>query len=411
MITLDQNAAAVKMRAVQARKTHHRATVKQDFAKGGQNPRRARHAARNVLRTESSLRRVRNCGSCAGSLVAVKMKDSKAGYGGLQSCGSTWACPVCSFKIAAGRAEEVKTALELWDKRRKGRVVFVTLTMRHNKRQKLEDLWDNLSFAWNRVTSGRGWKRDALHHGMTLPRTIKTGARAGQTVHEDRIHYIRAVETTHGAKNGWHVHIHTILFVSGGSTEGSAKALGDSMFARWAVALSDRGMTAPSPEHGIDVKLVERGDQDALAKYFSKSIYASGKNGIAGAGWEITGGASKKARGENRTPFQILEDVVTLGDEADLRLWREWERVSHGRRQLTWSVGLRLELNLSKEMSDQDHADKDMLHGKVVMLFDKEQWSVLRWSSAEVLEMVEAGRRYVEICEEFGLPPTRHAPE
>ncbi|WP_285250871.1 hypothetical protein [Pseudarthrobacter sp. fls2-241-R2A-168] len=46
--------------------------------------------------------------------MAVKLSgsgaDKKAGFSGMATCGSTWACPVCSAKIAATRALDLAAA-------------------------------------------------------------------------------------------------------------------------------------------------------------------------------------------------------------------------------------------------------------------------------------------------------------
>ena len=71
---------------------------------------------RHRLRRLSTLKRVRKCGYCtAGAegggpglrLTANPKGGNIAGFSGLATCGSVWACPVCSAKIATRRAEEL----------------------------------------------------------------------------------------------------------------------------------------------------------------------------------------------------------------------------------------------------------------------------------------------------------------
>ena len=50
-----------------------------------------------------------------------------ASYGGLQTCGSVWACPVCSAKIAERRRVELLDAMEL-HKAQGGAVYLLTTT-------------------------------------------------------------------------------------------------------------------------------------------------------------------------------------------------------------------------------------------------------------------------------------------
>jgi hypothetical protein len=308
--------------------------------------------------------------------------DSKAGFSGLATCGSTWACPVCSAKIGRRRAADVSSAVAGWQSQGH-KVVMVTLTMRHRRGQRLADLWDSLSYAWGRVTSGRAWTEDCARFGAVIPRQIKTGKRAGQTDYSPRIGFARVVETTHGAK-GWHVHVHALMFVSGDVAETSLGMLAESMYGRWAAALVDRGLTSPVPEHGVDVRVVAQGDGGALGKYFSKNVFTADK-----AGFEVAGGSNKKARNGNRTPFQILADVLEVGDADDLAIWWEWEEASHNRRQLTWSAGLREYLALGEEMTDEEAAAEE-LGGEVVLMLSAPEFEVVRWHAEQLLYLVES---------------------
>lgn len=348
--------------------------------------RSARFSARRTLWSESSLDRVRRCGKAlngqCSDRVGVKLSDGVAGFSGLQSCGSPWNCPVCSQKIMAVRADDVQSAVAGWHGMG-GRVVFLTLTMRHRLGQRLADLWDSLSYGWSKVTSGRAWERDCNLYGEWLPREVK-----GEVRHGHRINFVKAVEVTNGA-NGWHVHIHALLFVRDGVTDDDVALLSQSIYGRWANALQRKGLSSPTPENGIDTRLVRRGDSHALGDYFTKNVYV-GRVDSEGAGWELAGGQGKTARGANRTPFQILADVVTLGDADDLALWWEWEKASTGRRQITWSRGLRYVLQLGVEMTDEEIAE-DELGGEVVMFFSREEWASLRWRSCRVLQLVEQG--------------------
>src|SRR3954471_20842983 len=158
--------------------------------------RRRRGQLRHQVRRVTSVSRLRDCGAktvngLGGPILRVSGTDEDrvAGYAGLVTCGSVWACPVCAAKIAAGRAEELSQVM------RKvlesgGSASLVTLTMRHHAGQKLEQLWKALSYAWERVTSGKHWMADQVAGGM--------------------LGWVRVVETTHG-QNGWHLHIHALV--------------------------------------------------------------------------------------------------------------------------------------------------------------------------------------------------------
>jgi hypothetical protein len=361
--------------------------------------RSGRHSARRILWDESTLKPVRLCGLHARNgetgLVAIKAtgagSERRAGLSGLMTCGSTWACPVCSHKISATRAVEVEQAITRWLATHPDfRVALLTLTMRHKKGQPLKALWDAVSYGWSKVTSGRGWENDQNLYGTYMPREIRSGARRGEMVSSLRIPFVRVVEATHGA-NGWHVHIHCVLFL-GVSLTGEAQtdvdtqSLGFSMFKRWKSALVRKGFEAPSRTRGVDVKLLTGDAASALGDYFTKAVYAP----AIAAGMETTMGQHKQSKQGNRTPFGILADVAANGDADDLDLWHEWERGSKGRRQLTWAQGLREFLALGDEATDEEIAEDDSLDGEVLVELTRDQWVAVRRSSSRLLDAAEA---------------------
>jgi hypothetical protein len=234
--------------------------------------------------------------------------------------------------------------------------------MRHNASQGLLYLWNSLSTAWTRMMGGAGWQDDKNAYGIEG--------------------YLRLVEVTVG-ENGWHVHVHTLLFVMptlwyGPMGAPESDALGRSMFARWSRSLKSNGLDAPTYRHGVDMRRVVGDDVDALGDYFTKNTYAAKDHkSESAAAFEVTGSHAKKGRSGNRTPFELLEDIVSAaGDvDRDIALWHEWEKQSKGRRQLTWSRGLRDRLLSGVEdLDDQAVAEADDLHGEAVVLLTGKSW-------------------------------------
>jgi hypothetical protein len=297
-----------------------------------------------------------------------------AGYSGLASCGSVWACPQCGAKIATRRADELSKVMRAVDEAG-GSAFMLTLTMRHDRadrlgltkddRKRLRQLednragyeaananrwefdehqaeadaieentlrqrkgcWDVLSDAWARVTSGAAWLADQDLFGGLLG-------------------WARVVEVTDG-DNGWHVHIHALLcFGAQVSAELVAASVGARMFSRWRAALERKGFDA-SDAHGWDLRRVQLGDGD-LADYFTKIAH------------EVTGSHRKEGRrAGGRTPMQLLADAVDTYEESAIARWWEWEQASEGRRQLTWSTGrrdLRKLAGLGAESTDEEIA-------------------------------------------------------
>jgi hypothetical protein len=280
-----------------------------------QTARQQRYSLRSWLRVNGGVERTARCGQgTVDGTVRLNVGRSAtgrrvAGASGLITCGSPWACPVCSAKVAASRQVDVLSAFERLRASGSG-VVFVTFTLRHSADMTLDHVWDGLADAWRGLVSGKGWVNLRERYGL--------------------LGFIRAVEVTHG-KNGWHVHCHTALALEPGS-DPDLRNLETELYVRWENSLARFGFSAER-QYGIDVT---RGFSDSgLARYMSK-------NGLAA---EITQGSTKKSR----TPFAILAELQKSGQiqcdcwntrQCNICLWREWEKSSSGRRQLTWSRNL-----------------------------------------------------------------------
>lgn len=353
-----------------------------------------RWAMRDVLNDISRLARVRKCGKVPiGPLVSLKTSGDKhgSGYGGLHTCGSVWVCPVCAGKIAAHRRLEVEQLADYAVK--SGAVVsLLTLTQRHHKGQSLEELWAALSHAWNRVTSTRKWA--VLKEQLGL------------------VGYVKATEVTHG-KHGWHVHVHVLIISEKNPRitplfyqrkQGRRKIPypvevvmpSDVIADRWKTALAQKNVDFLRDRGGLDWQTAAADDVHLVGRYVAKL-----GGGVESLASETTLGAFKKARRGNRTPFQILADFMTTGDEDDLRLWHTWEKVSRGKRALTWSRGLRDWAELEDEKTDEEIAEEDT-GGETVALFDKKNWKKVRKAGAVNLlnvldsEGVSAAHRWLK---------------
>jgi len=269
-----------------------------------------------------------------GGSVAVRESGGVGGFAGLSTCGSVWACGVCNAKIMARRQLEIGAAVEVW-KASGGEVAFGTLTMRHWSGHRLEDLWSALSKAWNRVTGGKSWLRDKERYGI-----------AG---------WLRVVEVTFG-ENGWHVHIHSLLFLHTTTDTSALESLKGSVFGRWSAALKSAGLPSPLAA-GQDLRVLDGAADEQLSRYFTKAVHQAKRIGL-----EMTSTQTKTARGVHgtRSVWSFLDDVIDQGDADALDRWHEFQRASKGRRQLTWSKGLREQLGLRAEKSDEEVAGEEL---------------------------------------------------
>jgi hypothetical protein len=183
--------------------------------------RRDRWALRALLWRISSLPRLRHCGRVPrdnSTGVTLRSREGIAGFAGLQTCGSVWACPCCGGKILTHRALEIGSVL--------GQAIaegyalgFFTLTMRHRKAHALGALWSAGQKGWQRAISGKGWQLRA----------------------DDVEGWVRVWETSIGA-NGWHVHVHGVLVLAPGSTSADLNHVCDGMFSRWSKGLVAAGL-------------------------------------------------------------------------------------------------------------------------------------------------------------------------
>jgi hypothetical protein len=188
---------------------------------------------------------------------------------GITTCGSPWACPVCSPALGHRRGEALARALE----RLQGmgyRVAHAVLTVQHTRGDSLATLRRLLSDVWRRVVSHRRVKR--LWAGVA---------------------WYRSVEITYG-RHGWHPHLHLAIAVPPGRDPWELKALVDA----WLEAVEAHDWVAVRDAQFFGVA-EGTGDVAEVGRYV-------GKGGILwGLPHEVAAGAVKhKAHG--LTPFQLL---------------------------------------------------------------------------------------------------------
>lgn len=230
------------------------------------------------------------------------------------------------------RALEIGAAVESWWKLG-GRVAFMTFTVRHSREDSLTTVWDAIAKSWGRVTAGKGWKLDRDAHGV-----------AG---------FVKVVEVTHG-RNGWHVHVHALVFLRAGI--GDARQLHRSMFRRWRAGAESAGLRAPlARAQDLQVLGGNRAGRAGLSGYLTKAQYSTV------LGQELTNSQSKQARKANstRSTWELLRGA-TDGLDSDVRTWAVFESGSKGRRQIAWSRGLRELLALGVEADDEEIAAEEL---------------------------------------------------
>ncbi len=243
-----------------------------------------------------------------------RMPNGSRKCSGVLSCGSVWSCPVCSQRICSHRAEELKSAVQYW---KHGVVSMITLTVRHALGNDLRTIRKGVAKAWRRVWQGRkaAHLRSMFH--------VK--------------HHVRALEVTHG-ENGWHPHLHVLMFSSEAAEPGALDYLRE----QWIAAVEKELGKEHAPDWSHGVVQSEGGAGAYLAKL----------------GLEVTHHHTKSGRRSSRTPWQIALDAIH-GDEASAALWRGYCRDMKGARQLTWSRGARRFFGLGLRDSDAAVVERD----------------------------------------------------
>lgn len=364
--------------------------------------RRDRKRQRYDLRTHvwsvSSIERCRKCGRVSvkgDGAVGLRTSGDSAGFSGLSTCGSVWVCPVCAAKVARRRGEELGQVLA-WSVDQGHTAFMLTLTARHHAGMRLTDTWTGVQNAWQRITSGRAWAGESDRECAARRERWETGPRgmiAGKPWVPQKIGirdqwgllgWARAIEVTHGHAAGWHPHLHIVGVLEGEQTRDCVERLGDALWPLWESALEREGLSALRGP-GLDIRTSSDDVAEGLAKYLVKSL-----------AMEAVHGHAKDGRGGSRSPFQILADVTATGDADDLDLWHEYEQASHGRRQLTWSQGLRELAGLGEEQTDEEIAAEEV-EGDDVLVFTRDTWAVIAPQQVDLLIATER----------FGLPGAR----
>lgn len=293
-----------------------------------------------------------------------------AGFSGLVTCGSVWACPVCSAKILARRSLEIGAGLLTWEAAG-GSLVMGTFTMRHHRGDSVESEWDALQRAWRSVIGSRVWSK-------WLSRLGSPGL-------------VRVVEVTFGS-NGWHVHLHFVLCVDGSASDELVASFGAWVTSKWTRALAAAGFPG-SLDRAQDVHRVDSiRAASELGEYLAKSTAYGAADSL---GRELMGQWSKDVRSVHSTvpAWWLAEQFGEDGEVELLDLWLEYERASKGRRQCTWTQGLRDVLGIGVESTDEEIA------GEVVGDRDLVWITAAGWEAAwrshlptcNILQAVEAG--------------------
>lgn len=301
-----------------------------------------------------------------GSVDVVHIPESgTATYRGLQTCGSVWMCAVCGAVISERRRLELKQGIAAW-RARGGVVLLLTWTVPHGRYTQLGPLLTGLKAARRVMRSGRASNELRGRYGAV----VASGT---------RLLSVRALEVTNG-DNGWHPHIHELLFCDAGVDLEEMRA---DLFARWSSAVAAQGLGKCSPDAFY---LEDAGDR--VDEYVSKF----GRDPSWGPESELSKQTFKTSK-VGKTPTDLLTRYCFDQDVSAGALWQEYARVFFRQKQLEWSPGLRSLLGLTAEKTDAELVDEHTQDGYVLATLTLEQWRYVLANDAraEVLIIASSG--------------------
>jgi hypothetical protein len=292
------------------------------------------------------------------SVLHNKLRKT-AHFGNTQTCGSVWDCPICAVKISERRrVDEVLPAMTRWIDQggvdgQGGQCLLLTLTHPHSKSDVLADLLKCEQKAMKSMRESRTFKDLLDDCGC--------------------IGTIRAWEVTHG-ENGFHPHFHIILFVRTGLDLFELK---ERFYLAWANACRLAKLPIPSVL-GFDLQ-----DGSHAHNYVSKGVW--------GLDHEITKGHLKKSKA-GRSPMDLLRSYAFEQDKQAGALFIEYSKGFHGKRQLTWSPGLKAYFKIGEKTDEQIAAEQDD-QANQLGLIDWPTWLlVLKFKMrGEIIELARLG--------------------
>lgn len=265
------------------------------------------------------------------------------GYAGLQTCGSVWACPVCSAKIVAERREELLTMMtqavaDGCD------LAFVTFTVPHLKIDDLAKLHDALMDGMRAI--GRNRRVKELRDELCF------------------IGYSRVAEVTLGS-HGWHPHLHLVYYFDDAVTQDELEELLDAEHHAWSIRVEKLLGRKPNRK-ASDIQRVTTLSQASshIAEYMTdttkKQLSQEEKEDIkklGGLSWEMLGSQGKRGRGGSLTQWELME-LAAQGDGFAKQKYLEFITTMKGKRYITHSQGVKDRFGIVEKTDDEIAAEE-----------------------------------------------------
>lgn len=306
--------------------------------------------------------------SLHGVEIRRRADGSGARFSGVHTCGFIWGCPVCAEKIANRRRDELRLANAAHAKAG-GASYLMTLTFPHERGAlALPEMLALFGKAVDRFKNSRTYKNAMAHW--------------------KRIGNVKALEITYG-EHGWHPHIHEVIFAAPGMQDAAdtIRNLSDA----WIRALLKAGLSHVSKieameKHAFDLK-AGAFVTDYIAKFGREPAPTSRQIDATKQQWgihsEVTKFTTKIGTSATKdyiglTPFGLLADYAENGNQQSGALFREYAEAFKGKRQLTWTPGLKKALDIA-ELEDAEIAagERDRPKEEHCARLDSEEWKLI----------------------------------
>jgi hypothetical protein len=290
-----------------------------------------------------------------------------ASLAGLNRCGNLHTCPVCAAKVGELRRKQLNAAM-VEQIGNGGWAYLLTFTFPHERDEPLAMLLAKFDKARQRFQNSKKWK------------ALKKAKRV--------IGVVNSLEFTISQENGWHPHVHMLMFCDKQTFgEGAPATNGDlnsdlieDLSRLWCsilfkVCLGDNSKLTDMLAHALNV----RGGEKA-AEYIAKF----GRDEKWGASRELAkshakiGTAGEKWGHLHFTPFQLLV-WAEHGDGWAVHRFREYAEAVEGKRSLTWSPGLKDTLKVADVDEEDWAANDDTQQPELILIgqINAEQFSII----------------------------------
>jgi hypothetical protein len=279
----------------------------------------------------------------------------RAHYVGLTSCASPWMCPVCAAKITERRRQELMDISEELPFEK----LLLTFTLQHKRDDRLIDVLNVLVNSYRALKSGKAWAGFEFRYGI--------------------VGSVRGLEVTWGQENGYHPHIHALVYLNQFRRTFDIESMKQFLYERFASSVAKRGGYV-NPTIGVDV---QRGDE-AMAY-------------IAKGGWSIEAELTKAPVKKGHEGHYSMLDVLRMygaGEAWAGSIYREYALTMKGRHQLEYSRGLKKLLGIEHQMTDEEIAAGEEPGAGLWSTLTHSEWQrALKWqkrwrdSRGELLEV------------------------